>query len=199
MNTLDTIKERYQQLQASNGSSELTPIERNAFNAFNTMGIPTVKHEEWKYTRISGLFNKAYEFAPGKTLSVLSAKDLEPFRLPGSQEANELVFVNGQYAASLSNIRSSAIVVLPLDDAAEGEFKEIVFNNLGNSSKYVKDGIHAMNTAFVQDGIFIHVKKGKVAEHPLYIYHITDGRSVNILSQPLILMHLAERAEVQVV
>ena len=56
-----------------------------------------------------------------------------------------------------------------------------------------------MNTAFVQDGIFIHIRKGMAAEHPLYIYHITDGRTVNILSQPRILMHLAERAQVQVV
>ena len=26
------------------------------------MGIPTVRHEEWKYTRISSLFNKEYQF-----------------------------------------------------------------------------------------------------------------------------------------
>ena len=121
MNTLETIKERYQELQANNGSSGLTPIERNAFNAFSTMGIPTVKHEEWKYTRISGLFNKAYEFAPGRVLSELSARDLEPFRLPGHEEANELVFVNGQYASALSKIHSPAIVVLPLEEAAKGE------------------------------------------------------------------------------
>jgi hypothetical protein len=50
MNTIDNIKEQYQQLQSANGSSALTSIEQNAFNTFSKMGIPTVRHEEWKYT-----------------------------------------------------------------------------------------------------------------------------------------------------
>ena len=58
MNTIDTIKAKYYQMQSNNGSSVLTPVEQRAFDAFNTMGIPTVKHEEWKYTRIGGAFNK---------------------------------------------------------------------------------------------------------------------------------------------
>ena len=35
---------------------------------------------------------------------------------------------------------------------------------------------NALNTAFVHGAVFIHVKKGQVVEHPVYIYHITDAR-----------------------
>jgi Fe-S cluster assembly protein SufD len=66
MNTIDLINERYRQLQSANGSSLLTPLEQQAFHTFNTLGIPTVKNEEWKYTRIGGVFNKEYAFNPGK-------------------------------------------------------------------------------------------------------------------------------------
>ncbi len=42
-------------------------------------------------------------------------------------------------------------------------------------------------------------QKEKLIEHPIYIYHITDARSVNIFSQPRSLMIVNELAQVQVV
>src|SRR5258706_1774100 len=98
MNTIENIKEQFHQLQSVNGSSGLTTIEQRAFDAFNKMGIPTGKHEEWKYTRIGSLFNKEYEFTPGTLTTSVSAKDVEAVRLPGHEQANELVFVNGLYS-----------------------------------------------------------------------------------------------------
>ena len=46
---------------------------------------------------------------------------------------------------------------------------------------------------------FIHAGKSERIEHPVYIYHITDARTVNILSQPRSLMHVNEHSDVQVV
>ena len=199
MNTIENIKVRFHQLQSNDGSSPLAQMEKNAFDAFAKMGIPTVRHEEWKYTRISGLFNKDFEFASDSLASPFSLDDLDGVRLPGHDLVNELVFVNGFYSATLSTIRSGELVVLPLDEASQSEYGEIVSRHLGSSSMYVKDGIHALNTAFLQGGIFIEIKAGKVTEHPVYIYHITDARSANILSQPRSLVHISERAQVQLV
>jgi Fe-S cluster assembly protein SufD len=196
MNTLDTIRERYQKLQSSNGSSVLTPVEQNAFNAFNNMGIPTVKHEEWKYTRISSAFNKEYALAAGDTSQ--AAEHLAEIRLPGSEEANELVFINGLYAEKLSSIRSNGLFVQSLEEAVKGEYKELVLQHLGHSSKYIRDGIHALNTAFVAEGIFVHVKKGLVIDNPIYIYNITDATSANILSLPRSLVYVGENAHLQI-
>jgi Fe-S cluster assembly protein SufD len=199
MNTIDTIKERYQQLQSKNGSSVLTSLEKNAFDAFNQQGIPTVRHEEWKYTRISGAFNKDLVVAPERMASTFSQEELNAVRLPGFEQANELVFVNGFYTPSLSTIRSSSLTVLPLEEAAHNEYQDLVLQHLGHSSQYIKDGIHALNTAFAQEGIFIQVKRGKIVEHPVYIYHITDARSTNILAQPRSLVHIGEAAQVDIV
>lgn len=196
---IDNIKERYQQLQSKNGSSVLTSIEQKAFNALNILGIPTMKHEEWKYTRISSLFNKDYAFIPGSSIASVSARDLNAVRLPGHEQANELVFVNGLYSAALSIIRSASLIILPLEEAAGNEYKEIVTTHLGHSSNYLKDGINALNTAFVHGGVFIHVKKGQSVEHPVYIYNITDARTDNIFSQPRSLVHISENAQLQLV
>jgi Fe-S cluster assembly protein SufD len=199
MNTIEYFKERFDQLQLTDKDSGLNAIRQNGFNAFSKLGIPTSKHEEWKYTRIGGLFNKEYQFPVSSISTSLTIKDIDAIRLPGYEEANELVFVNGIFSLSLSSIRSKDLIVLPLEDAAQQEYAAIVAKHLGHSSHYLKDGINALNTAFVQGGVFIHVKKGQVPEHPVYIYNIADARSVNVFAQPRSLVHIGENAQVQLI
>ena len=198
MNTIEYFKERFDQLQAADSDSGLAIIRDNAFADFSKMGIPTVKHEEWKYTRISSLFNKEYEF-PVNQATLLSQKDVDAVRLPGHEHANELVFVNGKISLPLSKIISAELIVMPLEEAAANEYKDIVSVHFGHSANYLKDGINALNTAFVQGGVFIHVKRGKALKHPVYIYNITDARTNNILSQPRSLVHVSENARVQLI
>jgi len=197
MDTTNFFKEQFDKLQLKNGSSGLEAIRKNAFHRFNEKGIPAARNEEWKYTRIGSLFNKEYDF-PLHTTNI-SAEDLNSVRLPGYEAANEIVFVNGIFSQEHSTIRSADLIILPLEAAAKGEYREIVETHLGHSANYQKDGINALNTAFVHGGVFVHVKKGKLTEHPVYIYHISDARSANIFSQPRSLMHLAENAQIELV
>ncbi len=199
MNTIENLKESFDQLQLAKPESGLGSIRKNAFNTFNIRGIPTSKQEDWKYTRISGLFNKEYQFPIDPSASSLITNDLEKLRLPGHKQANELVFENGVFSFALSAIRSSQLIVLSLEEAALSEYKNIVSKHLGDSSHYLKDGINALNMAFAHGGVFIHVKKGQVTEHPVYIYHVSDTREGNIFCQPRSLVHVAENAKLQLV
>ncbi len=199
MNTIEYFKERFDQLQAADADSGLAVLRKNAFADFSKMGIPTAKHEEWKYTRVGSLFNKEYAFAVSKTTDLLTPKDIDAIRLPGHEQAHELIFVNGEISFPLSKIISEELIILSLEEAAANEYRDIVSKHFGHSANYLKDGIHALNTAFVQGGVFIQVKKGKVLQHPLYIYNITDARTNNILSQPRSLVHVSENAQVQLV
>ncbi len=198
MNTIEYFKERFDQLQADNSDSSLRAIRQKAFDSFTRLGIP-LRHEEWKYTRINSLFNKEYNFFSGQIPTSVSLGDLDAIRLPAHEEASELVFVNGTFSFSLSAIRSNQILVMPLEEAAKSEFTDIVTKHLGHSGKYLKDGINALNTAFVNNGVFVHVKKGQVVERPIYIYNITDARTENILAQPRSLVYVSENAQVQLV
>lgn len=195
MNTIENIKERFHEVQ-STGNNKLKPMEQNAFETFNRIGIPTARHEEWKYTRIGSVFNREYEFKPA--VAKLKMSEVDAFRLPGYEEANELVFVNGIFDPELSRIRSKELVVQTLLEASGNEYSGIVNRHISHSSRYAKDGIHALNSAFAHEGVFIHIGAGKITEHPVYIYYITDARDANILSQPRNLVHIAERAEVEI-
>ncbi|MGK2861322.1 MAG: Fe-S cluster assembly protein SufD [Chitinophagaceae bacterium] len=199
MDTSEYFKERFEKVQAANAGSGLARVSQKAFNTFNKLGIPATRNEEWKYTRINSLFNKGHDF-PLNLNSSITKKDLESVRLPGSDQANELFFINGKYSSSLSNIQSlKELVVIPLEEASKNEYKNIVSKHLGRSSNSLKDGINALNTAFLHGAAFIYIKENQITEHPVYIYNITDATSSNTFSQPRSLVFVGVNAQVQMV
>lgn len=201
---MDTINinyfgEKFNQLQSSNPDDIISDIRKKGFNAFNKAGLPTFRNEEWKYTGISNLFKKEYHLSEDELQTTITNSDINSIRLPGYENADELVFVNGRFLPGLSTIRSSekAFIVLPLEEAAKGIYKELVNEHLGKSSLFIKDGIHALNTSFIYGGVFIYVNKNEVLEHPVYLYHLADTRNNHTLAQPRSLVYVDESAKLQ--
>ena len=77
-NLMDQIITQYTNNKSS--ESKLSDIRENAIAAFNNLGLPAAKHEEWRYTRVSPLFSKEMAFAQH---AELSEEDVNGFRLPG--------------------------------------------------------------------------------------------------------------------
>lgn len=197
MTNVNYFKDQFEQLQDSGPATAIAELRTDGFETFNKSGLPTYKLEEWKYTNISSLFDKEYQFANDAPAVQLS--DIDAIRLAGHEQANELVFVNGRFIPGLSAIRSaeSQLVILTLEDALKGKYQELVKTHLGQSSAYLKDGIHALNTSFIQDGLFLLIPKGQQLTEPVYIYHIADARQQNTLSQPRSLIFVEENAKLQ--
>jgi len=198
--TTEYFEKQFDQLQSVDGKDALAAVRREAFDNFTRLGIPTSRNEEWKYTRVGGVLNKEFTLPVNNhSAEGVSKSDIDSVRLPGHKEANELVFINGRYAASHSKIISTGLTIQPLEQAASNEFKDLVSAHLGHSANYLKDGINALNTAFLFGGVFVHIKKGQLVEHPVYVYNITDARSESILAQPRSLVYVGENAHVQLV
>ena len=188
----------------------LSSFNEKAMAEFQRHGIPAVKHEEWKYTRVSSLFRSGMVYLPDGV--AVKTSDVDSVRMPGHEEATELVFVNGVYQPSLSHMRheSEELVVLPLAQAAGstsddsiarsggGRFPEFIRENIGHSGRYHSDGIHALNAAFSGDGVFIVAKKGKVIQRPVYLYLLSDSRNGFIFSQPRSLVHVEAGAQLRI-
>ncbi|WP_316749862.1 Fe-S cluster assembly protein SufD [Pedobacter gandavensis] len=197
MTNLAYFKDQFEGLAAIDSADTIRELSKAAFDTFNQSGLPTYKLEEWKYTNISSLFDKNYQFSKDN----LSPSALKAVQLPGHQEANELYFIDGRFMPGLSKMISSEkeLIILPLEEAARGPYQKIVAEHLGSSSKYLKDGLHALNTAFIQSGVFIYLPKGQQLETPLYLHHINQAQTENVLSQPRSLVYLAENTNLQLV
>ncbi len=182
--TIQKINDRYQNTEA------LHEIREHAMADFRKLGVPTVKHEEWKYTRVGSLLQSPLEVqAPDH----VSEADINTFRLPG--DAYEIFVINGRFS---SGSAPEGMTVSSLGIEANGRFKNIIDKHLGTSSKYHQDGINAMNTAFAEHGLFIFIDKGKKIDKPVYIYYVNDNRAVPTLSLPRALVYVSAAAEVEI-
>ncbi|MEY3541971.1 MAG: hypothetical protein RLZZ204_783 [Bacteroidota bacterium] len=179
----------------NNNSTQLGAFHAENWNNFSAWGLPAIKHEEWKYTRIRNVFNDKMIV---NNASGLDAAGVQQHFLPGQLAQNAIVFVNGVYNSLLSSITEAegTLVVKSLATAAEDEDAEFVKTNLGHSQRYHQDGINALNAAFAAGGVYVKVKKGKKVEHPVVIYHIADASVGFIFSQPRILVNVEQAAEV---
>lgn len=198
-NNLGYLGEAFQRLQINGEDSIINSIRKTGFDTFSRKGLPNFRNEEWKYTRINGLFNKQYQV--GTDVSVKAGKEeVDAMRLPGHENANEIVFVNGRYDAELSNIRSDAsqLTVMTLEQAQNSEFKTLIETHLDKSSLFIEDGIHALNTSLMSEGVFIFVKRNEVLDRPVYLYHLSDARENHLLAHPRSLVFVSESAKLQV-
>jgi Fe-S cluster assembly protein SufD len=199
MSDIKTIIENKIKEHAWQGNGTLQSLHQKGLDVFEKEGIPSVKHEEWKYTRISQVVAKDYTYS--STSATVTKAEVDAIRLPGADAANELVFVNGIYHPELSSIRSSEdeLVVLSLSEAIKGEYKKIIDENIGHSASYHPDGINALNNTFAYEGLFVAVKKNKQLVHPIYCYYISDARVSNLFSQPRVLFYAAAGSKVYLV
>ena len=202
-NKLQYFGENFNQIQTLDPGTFLNRVRKEGFATFSDKGLPTHKNEEWKYSAamVSNLFNKEYQLTEDKMQSQVTKEDIDEMRLPGFENANELVFVNGKFVAEYSTIRSSVeqLVIMPLEEAGNGSYQEMVKEHLGKSNLFINDGIHALNTSFIYGGIFIYVNKKQEVIKPVYLYHISDARDNHILAQPRSLVFLDERSKLQIV
>lgn len=196
MSLVETIQDKYNELNIISGNGLLGSMREKAFELYNKSGIPTSRHEEWKYTRLTPLANKNFTLYAKTVLP--SEEVLNSIRLQ-SENAAELFFVNGVFVKEISFCNNDGMVVLPLNEAAESQYKNYVQQHLNQSSKYMKDGMNALNAAFTANGLFVLIQKNKTVDKPIMVYHLTDTNNDNVFVQPRSLFVVEENAQVQLI
>ncbi|HZD49256.1 MAG TPA: Fe-S cluster assembly protein SufD, partial [Silvibacterium sp.] len=110
-------------------------------------------------------------------------KELEPYRIAGV--ACQLVFMNGRFARELSLLDKVPDRVKVSSLAAE------IFSNPGaiepHLGRYLdsrRDAFCALNTAFVEDGAYVHIRRGTLVEEPIYLLFVSTGDDAPSMSHP---------------
>lgn len=177
------------------GGLELGAARQAAMAKLEELDFPTTRHEEWKYFNLRPLLKEQFAFAP-KASSLAEADRQAWF---SDAEVNLLTFVNGYFVPEYSNIRESddKITLQPLREAWEA--KNGVLEAHLNQYTAVNENIFTpLNTAFVQDGLCLHLPTSAELAHPVVIHHIIDARAGKVVIQPrnLIVAEANARAKV---
>jgi Fe-S cluster assembly protein SufD len=166
----------------------LEKIRLDALTRAQTLNFPSERHDDWRFTDLSPMFQ--HGFQPVGSFARLTQSDIERFFIPG---AIRLVFVDGCYAAELSNLSQtdSAVTVASLADRLGDRLVE---SNFGRYAPYQQDAFVALNTNFFEDGAWVHVAKEVTA--PIHLLHVATRREAPSAIYPrcMVVMESSSRA-----
>lgn len=143
----------------------LAAMRKRAIERFADEGWPSTKQESWRHTSLAVLEQQS--FLP--TAKVSAAALAQEVRQ--GEPGHWLVFVDGQYAAELSDIGSlpAGAEVRPLSQALV-DAPDHVQDSFGSESNC--SSIAALNLALVSDGAVIRLGRGVALEHPIHLVFI---------------------------
>lgn len=160
----------------------ITALRKKGFERFSETGFPTLRHEDWRWTNLSGLTKGAIGSA-AKSATPAEA-DIRPLLLEGV-EGDVLVFVDGVFSTKLSRIGRHADGILVRDLAgALGNGETALEGHVGGVATHEDRPFLALNTAFLSDGTFVHVPDGKAIETPVQIVYVTTAHDSGIATHP---------------
>ncbi|MFN8176942.1 MAG: Fe-S cluster assembly protein SufD [bacterium] len=146
---------------------KLRDIRQHGFRRFERLGFPSLKDEEWRFTDVSPI--AAGSFALGSSPEVpLAARDVAPWLFEGL-DGPRLVFVNGRFEPSLSDLRAlgRGAVATTLAEAGRTH-AEILAAHLDRLASPEEDAFGALSSAFLADGLFVHVPEGVHVRSPIH-------------------------------
>ena len=169
-------------------------LRRNAISRFTELGFPTPRDEDWKYTKLSAIEGRAFRAADPHPAP--NHTDIERFCLPAS-EFHRLVFVDGHYAADLSDLHDlGGDVEVGSMAAALAQGPESLEFHLARYADVDRHPFAALNTAFMGDGAFIHLKRRAVLARPLHLLFVSSASQPDCIMHPRVLIvgEVASRA-----
>jgi Fe-S cluster assembly protein SufD len=161
-------------------SSGIKDLKQKAISRFETLGFPTAKNEEWKYTNVAGLLGNKFDVSTDEFH--LGKNDVQQFI---SEEANSifLVFENGKLNKKLSQLSALPAGVLA-GSIYEYQDHPALKTNLGKIAQFSDEGFAALNTAMFHDGAFVYAEKNIVFDKTIQLVFINDARRSTVVSYP---------------
>jgi Fe-S cluster assembly protein SufD len=173
----------------------LRQLREDAFARFCETGFPTTRDEDWRFTNVSAIARTEFRAAGA---AKLTAADVAPYAVQGA--AATLVFVNGRFAAELSQTANlpKGVTVASLREQL-GQHPETLEKHLGKYASTQRDPFCALNTAFMSDGAYVHVARGVVLDAPVALLYLTTAEEGATMTQPRNLIVAEDQSQVAVV
>jgi Fe-S cluster assembly protein SufD len=150
-------------------------VRSSAMDRFEQLGFPPVREEDWKYTNLATLAKE--EFVPVTSRST-EVRDVERLAYPETAEAH-LVVIDGFLREDLSVTTGlGEVVAVDLVSGAEdARYNKMIRKYLARNAGYHNNGLTALNTAFLQSGVFLWIPKNVKLERPLQITFVANAEN----------------------
>jgi Fe-S cluster assembly protein SufD len=158
------------------------PLRKAGMARFAEQGFPTLQDEDWRFTNVAPIAKLPFKpvFSPAK--APLSKGGLPRFTF-GGLAVNRLVFANGHFVPELSSVLSPEVEIMSLATAL-AENPAALQEHLARHAAGEQSSFTSLNTAFFQDGAFIHVPAGQNIALPIHLLYLSTAKETGSTAQP---------------
>jgi len=171
-------------------------VRSEAIKTFEDKGFPSKRDEAWKYTSLNSILKHDYSVFP-KQENAIEYSDVKKYFIHDI-DTYKIVFIDGKYSSHLSQTTHDGMDVCLMSAALSKPKYRILIENYFNKAA-TKDSISSLNTAFSQEGAYIHIPKNKLVEKPIQIIHFSTGNETAVMLQPRNLIVVDENSHVQII
>jgi len=195
-NYLDTFTE-FTKRAAGSKLSWLHKLREDGFARFCKTGFPTTHDEDWRFTNVSAIARTQFALAK-ESQTQPSPSDLKSWTIQGVTA--RLVFIDGQFASELSLIAAlpAGVEISNLKHQIATK-PEAIAAHLGHYLDIQRDPFSALNTAFLEEGAYVHVHRGKVLDAPIHLLFVSTENESPIMSHPRNLLVFEDESQGTVV
>ena len=163
-----------------------------AAGSLRQLGFPQRRDETWRYTSVDRLLK--HDFLPASACAIPDI-DTDSMRLP-QLDAHRVVLVNGRFVPALSSLGGlpPGVTVCSLGEQIEHN-PILPARWLGTAAGEPAHAFSALNTATMEDGLFIHVARGKQPNRPIEVLHLTTAPADAVVAQSRNLVLLEEGSQ----
>ena len=201
MQEKDSYLERFSRFEAQVAGRDwapFQPVRRAAFARFAEVGFPTTQDEDWRFTNVGPIAKTAFAFSADGGVEP-ARREFTPFTFAGL-DCSQLVFVNGRYSPALSSLRSlpAGVTVSSLAGALT-MYPDLLEAHLARYADYQGDAFTALNTAFMEDGAFVHIRRGTVLQEPIHLLYLSTKTAAPVITHPRNLIVAGEDSQATIV
>jgi Fe-S cluster assembly protein SufD len=155
------------------GAGKVADARQQAFDAYERVGLPNRRIEDWKYTDLRVLMREVLPLTAAPDAAALARAGIA-LKLHAIEGVRRLVLVDGAFAPKLSDITGleKGLAVRTLREALEADDAALQAQLFAAGSS---DSMVALNSAMMTDGLVIEVADGAVLKQPLHIVHVASG------------------------
>jgi Fe-S cluster assembly protein SufD len=155
------------------GPAEVADRRRQAFEAYERIGLPHRRIEDWKYTDLRVLMREVLPLAAAPDAAAMKRAGAA-LKLHAIKGVRRLVLVDGVFAPKLSEIADleKGLGIRTLREVLEADDTSL------DAPLFAFDDSNSMvalNSAMMTDGVVIEVADGVVLAKPLHVVHIASG------------------------
>jgi Fe-S cluster assembly protein SufD len=167
------------------GAGKVAEARGLAFEAYERLGLPHRRIEEWKYTDLRALIREVLPLGatPDAAAIARARAAVKAHRFEG---ATVLAIVDGVFVPELSDTPHSSASVETLRERLEGGASDLLDAD-------AVDAMISLNAALATDGVLLSIADGSKLASPIQIIHVATAASASLVSRSYLRLGRAAR------